>query len=158
MTQRIQLVGHTHCKGKVLRAGPVQSEVKWDNGNEVVVVNTWIEPADEPDAGTSAAAEVPAGARGHGGAAVDRVPAPALVVPARTEDVPKVKAKRTAPADDLVDELKRFGLPELKHFAVNNGVWDDKYASLPNPGLVRMNVINRLRAKVRKTGHKVVWK
>jgi hypothetical protein len=39
---------------------------------------------------------------------------------------------------------------------VANGCWDDKYGKLPNVGLVRMNVINRLRAKIRK-GYEVKW-
>ena len=45
---------------------------------------------------------------------------------------------------------------KLAAFAKANGCWDDKYDKLPNPGLIRMNVLNRLRAKIRK-GHKVIW-
>ena len=46
---------------------------------------------------------------------------------------------------------------KLKAFARANGVWDDKYASL-NPGLQRMNVVNRLRGKVKKDSNfKVKW-
>lgn len=71
--------------------------------------------------------------------------------------------RATAPAkpapDDLPLQIKeRFGLDaaKLKAFALANGCWDDKYAAMPNVGLQRMNVVNRLRAKVRK-GHKVKW-
>lgn len=43
----------------------------------------------------------------------------------------------------------------LKKFAQANGVWDPNYANL-NVGMRRMNIANRLRAKV-KEGHEVVW-
>lgn len=73
--------------------------------------------------------------------------------------IPTPNMDRQAVSDDIVQQIKdRCGMDvtKLKSFATANGVWDDKYASLPNPGLVRMNVVNRLRAKVRK-GHAVVW-
>ncbi len=35
-------------------------------------------------------------------------------------------------------------------FAKRNDCWVESYATLPNHGMVRMNVVNRLRAKVRK--------
>ena len=44
---------------------------------------------------------------------------------------------------------------KLIKFAKANGVWDPRYLDL-NSGMVRMNVANRLRAKVRK-GHVVLW-
>ena len=61
--------------------------------------------------------------------------------------------------DDLPERIKaRYGMDvkALKKFAQANGVWEEKYLKLPNPGLVRMNVVNRLRAKARK-GHVVKW-
>ena len=49
----------------------------------------------------------------------------------------------------------RVDLEKLRRFADANGCWQDKYERL-NPGQQRMNVGNRLRAKVAK-GHVVVW-
>lgn len=65
-------------------------------------------------------------------------------------------AKPPKQPDDLAARAATYDRPQLVTFAKANGCWDDKYSKLPNPGLVRMNVINRLRAKVRK-GHKVIW-
>lgn len=51
-----------------------------------------------------------------------------------------------------------FNAVKLKRFAVANGVWNDKYATLNN-GLQRMNIVNRLRGRIKKDGKfKVVWK
>lgn len=62
--------------------------------------------------------------------------------------------KPDAPAkDDLPERIKaRFGMDvvKLKAFAQANEVWDDKYAKLPNPGLVRMIVCNRVRNLLKK--------
>jgi hypothetical protein len=44
---------------------------------------------------------------------------------------------------------------KLKKFAQANGCWDPRYENL-NVGQQRMNIGNRLRAKVRK-GHEVKW-
>lgn len=44
---------------------------------------------------------------------------------------------------------------KLERFAKMNSCWDPKYVNLNN-GMVRLNVGNRLRAKVRK-GHEIVW-
>jgi hypothetical protein len=67
------------------------------------------------------------------------------------------KPARPEKSDNLRIELMRYGqMAQLKAFAVANGCWDDKYGKLPNVGLVRMNVINRLRAKIRK-GYEVKW-
>lgn len=44
----------------------------------------------------------------------------------------------------------------LRGFARMNGVWDPKYAHL-NVGMQRMNVGNKLRAKVRRDGYEVKW-
>lgn len=46
-----------------------------------------------------------------------------------------------------VSEIAAQG--SLKEFATRNGVWDDKYDALSN-GLKRMNVVNRLRNRVKK--------
>jgi hypothetical protein len=43
----------------------------------------------------------------------------------------------------------------LKRFAIANGVWNPDYAHL-NVGMRRMNIGNRLRAKVKKD-HEIVW-
>lgn len=43
----------------------------------------------------------------------------------------------------------------LKKFATANGVWQAGYANL-NVGMRRMNIGNRLRAKV-KGGHEIIW-
>lgn len=45
---------------------------------------------------------------------------------------------------------------KLKVFARANGCWDPKYGNL-NLGMQRMNVVNRLRAKIRRDKHTVVW-
>ncbi len=74
---------------------------------------------------------------------------------------PSVKPPGRAPAkDDLGAQVSAHcgtDRAKLKHFAQANGCWTEAYDKLPNPGLVRMSVVNRLRAKV-KHGHKVVWK
>lgn len=44
---------------------------------------------------------------------------------------------------------------KLKRFAIANDCWMPEYASL-NVGMQRMNVANRLRAKVKK-GYDIVW-
>jgi len=44
----------------------------------------------------------------------------------------------------------------LTRFAKANGCWDPNYANL-NVGMRRMNIANRLRRKVRKENHEVVW-
>jgi len=56
---------------------------------------------------------------------------------------------------DLGKDGKHVDRSKLEHFAKLNSCWDAKYASL-NVGMVRMNVANRLRAKVRH-GHEIVW-
>ena len=66
-------------------------------------------------------------------------------------------SKPVKQVDDLAATLARvcgLDVAKLKQFATANGVWQDKYMQLPNPGLIRMNVLNRLRAAIRK-GHKL---
>ena|SRR5262245_65244078 len=59
----------------------------------------------------------------------------------------------TAHVKDEENEI--VDLDKLRRFAQLNGCWVDDYKNL-NPGQQRMNVGNRLRAKVRK-GHEVIW-
>lgn len=51
--------------------------------------------------------------------------------------------------------VTRIDTEKLRALAEANDVWNDKYARL-NPGQQRMNVGNRLRAKIKK-GEEVVW-
>jgi len=54
-----------------------------------------------------------------------------------------------------VKEDDVLNLDKLIRFAKANDCWIDSYRKL-NPGQIRMNVGNRLRAKIRK-GHDVIW-
>ena len=81
----------------------------------------------------------------------DNVPSPSVKSPGRASATDDLGARVTAAL-----EHPTFA-GSLKRFAKANGCWNDKYDKFPNPGLIRMNVVNRLRAKVRK-GHKTVWK
>ena len=54
------------------------------------------------------------------------------------------------------DGKLRIDPVKLQAFARANNVWDPKYSHL-NVGMRRMNVVNRLRAKIRRDNHKVVW-
>lgn len=76
--------------------------------------------------------------------------------PSRTS-APSTSSKPKHNSDDVADRMAGMSRSELKAFAVLNDVWNDKYDALPNPGLVRMNCGNRLRAKIRK-GHEIKWK
>lgn len=94
---------------------------------------------------------------------------PYLVRVAATAPPEKLEAKRTIRSverpkaiDDLGTRVVthtttdgKFDGVKLRKFAEANGVWQERYVSLNN-GLQRMNVVNRLRGKV-KTGHVVVW-
>lgn len=66
-------------------------------------------------------------------------------------DSPMTKGSELATSVAIYDTRDK-----LTAFAKANGCWNDKYDKLPNPGLIRMNVLNRLRAKVKK-GHQVKW-
>lgn len=45
---RVQLIGAKHVVGgTIITHGEEQSEVKWDNGNRVIVANTWLAPLEE---------------------------------------------------------------------------------------------------------------
>lgn len=53
------------------------------------------------------------------------------------------------------DGKLRLDWPSFTKFAKANQVWVGEYMQL-NPGMRRMNIINRLRARVRQ-GEKIVW-
>jgi len=53
------------------------------------------------------------------------------------------------------DGKMRVDQEKLEHFAKRNGCWDERYRRL-NGGMRRMNIVNRLRAKLRK-GHEIIW-
>lgn len=57
--------------------------------------------------------------------------------------------------DHLFPDGETLDFARLVRFAKANDCWVDSYARL-NPGQVRMNVGNRLRAKVKK-GHEIAW-
>lgn len=70
----------------------------------------------------------------------------------------KYKANGFNCGDIVADELKEYcnklrgsrlvvDLERLKEVALENGVWDERYAAL-NAGLARMTIGNRLRAKI----------
>lgn len=89
-----------------------------------------------------------------------------LVVDIKPNAKPEGKKKAPAVADSgIASQLATYthsalgiDLVKLKKFAKANGVWQDKYDDLPNNGLRRMNVLNRLRGKINKdAGYKVVW-
>lgn len=46
--------------------------------------------------------------------------------------------------------------PKLARFAKANGCWDPNYLKL-NGGMQRMNIANRIRGKVRRDKHEIVW-
>jgi hypothetical protein len=72
-----------------------------------------------------------------------------LILNGRTPKAPR-EAKPKAPVDDLGVRVASIPLgAKFKAFAQANGVWQDRYDAL-NPGLQRMNVVNRLRAAVKK--------
>jgi len=51
---------------------------------------------------------------------------------------------------------RRIDLTKLRRFALANDCWNPEYMKL-NPGMQRMNVVNRLRAKVRRDAYEVKW-
>ncbi len=53
------------------------------------------------------------------------------------------------------EEGLRIDPVKLQTFAKANDCWQDRYEQL-NVGMRRMNVVNRLRAKIKK-GHDIVW-
>lgn len=65
-------------------------------------------------------------------------------------------AKFSAACAEETEDGTAISPRKLRAFAKANGVWVPSYKDL-NVGMQRMNVGNRLRAKIRK-GHKMVWK
>lgn len=141
----VRLVFNPDSRGRLVSEGPEQSTVRWTNGNENSVLNSWIERIGGEGPGPS-----PFAAKDHTSPSAGNLP------DKRPEPAP-TKPTRKAPPDDLPERLKEFGLSELKNFAQRNGVWDERYIVLPNFGLIKMNCINKLRAKIKK-GHAVIWK
>ena len=76
-----------------------------------------------------------------------------------TDRKPPVLRVKTGAVDDLGTQVsERIGTDadKLAAFAEANGVWDPKYASLPNFGLRRMTIVNKLRNKMKKHPNFVV--
>jgi hypothetical protein len=79
-----------------------------------------------------------------------------------TRSVIKAAYKREHVIDELgqalcravQDDRGKVDMAKLREVALQNGVWSDRYATL-NPGMARMVVGNRLRAKA--TVKKVRW-
>lgn len=45
--ERVRLRKWPELLGTVLTRGPEQSEVKWDNGNVTIVINEWMDSAND---------------------------------------------------------------------------------------------------------------
>jgi hypothetical protein len=67
-----------------------------------------------------------------------------------TPDDLALRIRKTFTADD-----GKIDWPAFIKFAKANDCWNEAYTKL-NAGMQRMNIVNRLRARVRK-GDKVVW-
>jgi len=53
----------------------------------------------------------------------------------------------------VAEALNGKGMEDLKRIALKNGLkenWETKWSKLPNPGLVRMNLGNVLRGRMKK--------
>jgi len=57
--------------------------------------------------------------------------------------------------DHVGEGYYKVNVARLKTFAKENGVWDPRYDEL-NVGMMRMNIGNRCRAKIRR-GEEIVW-
>lgn len=128
--------------GVVVERGPDQSIVRWRNGNETCVANGWITELGSEAGGPL----VPDGRTTAPQQATGPVTAGLLPKPRKEPDALSVRVSEHCGTDAAV----------LERFARANGCWDDSYAALPNFGLRRMSVVNRLRAMVRR-GHEVKW-
>ncbi len=135
------------CTGRLLREGPSQSIVRWRNGNEDCVCNSWIERAEETSGSKSEQYE--ARLSKPEGTAADAGPSASPIIQTlKPRKEPDALARRVSEFDDA----------ELKVFALKNGCWDDAYATLPNNGLRRMGVMNKLRAKLRREPeYEITW-
>jgi len=152
--------------GWLIEEGPVQSIVRWPNGNETCVVNTWIKRVEGPmllRALPDAAAvrmQAPKNARGQ--TLNDELNMHAQMEQAgrkmiKEQDAERKPKGRKAP-DEIALRVAEFDDARLQQFATANGCWQDKYLELPNNGLRRMNVLNRLRAKIKNDpAYVVVW-
>jgi hypothetical protein len=86
------------------------------------------------------------------------VPAKTMTRKARTRS-----HARSVPPSDFALRLRKavtsadgtIDVAKLRRLAVDNGVWDERYAKLSN-GLARMSIGNKLRALVRRGG-KIKW-
>lgn len=88
-------------------------------------------------------------------------PAAAPTKESRSVIKAKYRERYTTPRDEVAEHLssftdgKRIDVKAIREFAERNGCWVERYEEL-NPGMVRMNVGNRLRAKLRK-GEEISW-
>lgn len=77
--------------------------------------------------------------------------------PTPVQKKPKAPPDPNDPATKVSVALNGLDMAALKKIALANGLksnWEEKWSKLPNPGLVRMNLGNTLRARVKK-GEKV---
>jgi transcription elongation factor Elf1 len=78
------------------------------------------------------------------------------------DDIGKKVSEHVSRHDEEAGGM-RIDYDLLVKFAKANGVWDPNYAGLKNRdgsrnvGMMRMNVCNRLRGKIRRDKHVVVW-
>ena len=78
------------------------------------------------------------------------------------DDIGKKVSEHVSREDEEAGGM-RVNLELLVRFAKANGCWDPNYSKLknrdgsPNVGMMRMNVVNRLRGKIRRDKHTVVW-
>lgn len=71
------------------------------------------------------------------------------------DEISALISKHLLVKDEETGEMK-IDAVKLKKFAKANDAWVDTYAHL-NVGMRRMNVANRIRAKVRRDDYKIVW-
>lgn len=148
---RVFLKSDPKCVGLLIEEGEIQSIVRWPNGNEDCVVNTWVERVNGPLVLPAQSITSPAAKPGKLNGDV------AAGVPATAPAAQKPPKVRKAP-DELALRVAKFDDAKLNVFAKANDCWHDKYLDLPNNGLRRMNVMNRLRAKLKNDPkYKVVW-
>lgn len=80
------------------------------------------------------------------------------------------RPNRNTNGDELAQQLREYlevegedgetgiDAAKLRRFAIANECWVESYASLKNVGMQRMNIANRLRAKVRKDpNYEIKW-
>lgn len=71
------------------------------------------------------------------------------------DDIAQQVREHVMVKDEETNRL-RLDHPKFLRFAKANGCWDPAYATL-NHGMQRMNVVNRLRGKVRRDKHEIKW-